>query len=253
MIKSSFCWDNWELYFEKIDEKFLYFTSFPIWQWSDKIEDFLSIFFTKIHKTPYKQELENCNKNSDGLYFYSSVKIKENTFLKDHLIYLEKGVKIEAGVSIKPSCVILADSCLRQSAYLRENALIGKFCTIGHCSEVKNSLVLGHSELGHLNYVGDSIIGSYCNLGAATILCNLPFRTQKQKMMQIFPKFSINVQQQKISAQKKGVVLGDACETGCNSTIGPMSFLGKNSVVYPNIYISKGVFPSASKFKKSFL
>ena len=161
-------------------------------------------------------------------------------------------MKIEAGASIQKNCIVLEKSEIRQSAYIRENVLIGEHCTIGHATEMKNSILFSHSEVGHLNYLGDSVVGSYCNLGAGSILCNLPFRTLTQKKKQEFPKFSFNTPQKKeLSCEKRGVVLGDGCETGCNSVLGPMSFLGKSCIIYPNVYVAKGIFAENSVFKTS--
>ena len=56
----------------------------------------------------------------------------------------------------------------------------------------------------------------------------------------------VNIPEKKeLATQKKGVVLGDGCETGCNSVLGPMSFVGKSCIVYPNVYVANGIFPEA--------
>ncbi len=43
---------------------------------------------------------------------------------------------------------------------------------VGASTEIKRSILLPHAKAPHLNYVGDSILGSGVNLGAGTILSN---------------------------------------------------------------------------------
>ncbi len=242
-------WENIHFYFEEIPKAFLWFEKFPIWQWQENISAFLDYFFGKINSHSVTAEIKKFYKKEE-LYFSETILLEKEASIPDLKIYLAKGVRIEAGASIQKNCIALEKSEIRQSAYIRKNAIIGEHCTVGHATEIKNSILFSHSEVGHFNYLGDSVVGSYCNLGAGSILCNLPFRTLSQKKKQEFPKFSFNTPQKKeLSCKKRGVVLGDGCETGCNSVLGPMSFLGKSCVVYPNVYVAKGVFPEGSVFK----
>ncbi len=252
MISQNQDWQNTKFYFENIPEPFEWFQQFPIWQWQEKLSKFLQDFFANFATDFNVESISSSAKINNDVYFFQATQLQNEVYISSLGIYLGKGIKIDAGVTIKPSCVVLENSVIRQSAYLRSNTIVGQFCTIGHATEIKNSLVFGHSEFGHFNYIGDSLIGSYCNLGAGTILCNLPFRKIAQKKKNEFHSFGFSCFGQKILATKKGVVLGDGCETGCNSTLGPMSFLGKESIVFPNIYVSKGVYPPKSVFQNSW-
>ncbi|MDD1671169.1 MAG: NTP transferase domain-containing protein, partial [Methanomicrobiales archaeon] len=83
------------------------------------------------------------------------------------------GSVIRTGTVIEGPCVIGRDSRIGPHAYIRGATSIGNDCHVGHCSEVKNSVILSGTKVPHLNYVGDSIIGSSCNLGAGTKIANL--------------------------------------------------------------------------------
>ena len=243
-------WKDTSFYFEEIPNAFLWFEKIPIWQWQENIANFIDYFFSKI-KSHNIAEVKKFYKKTE-LYFSETIVLKQATSIPELKIYLEKGVRIEAGASIQKHCIAFKKSEIRQSAYIRENVLIGEHCTVGHATEMKNSILFPHSEVGHFNYLGDSVVGSYCNLGAGSILCNLPFRTLTQKKKQEFPEFSLNIPEKKeLATQKKGVVLGDGCETGCNSVLGPMSFVGKSCIVYPSVYVANGIFPESSTFKTS--
>ena len=243
--------NNYELalYFETIPKLFQWFCQFPLYYWSNKIPIFLEEFFANFSEDKNIEQIQKCAYIGEHISFFQHIRIEKEVFVASLGIYLAKGVDIEAGVTIKPFCLINSNSYLRQSAYLREYTIVGSFCIIGHCTEIKNSIIFEHSELGHFNYIGDSVIGSYCNLGAGSILCNLAFRTKEQKKNQHFPKFSLMVDKKKIFFSKKGVVLGDGSETGCNSTLGPLAFFGKEAVIYPNVYISQGIYAPQSRLK----
>ena len=57
--------------------------------------------------------------------------------------------------------------------YIRGNTHIGDNCHVGQSVEIKNSILMDKVSVGHLSYVGDSIIGERTNLGAGTTVANL--------------------------------------------------------------------------------
>ena len=62
---------------------------------------------------------------------------------------------------------------MRQCAFVRGNALVGKGCVIGNSTEVKNSIIFDEVQIPHYNYVGDSILGFRSHLGAGAITSNV--------------------------------------------------------------------------------
>ena len=154
-------WKDTSFYFEEIPNAFLWFEKIPIWQWQENISNFIDYFFSKI-KSHNIAEVKKFYKKTE-LYFSETIVLKQATSIPELKIYLEKGVRIEAGASIQKHCIAFKKSEIRQSAYIRENVLIGEHCTVGHATEMKNSILFPHSEVGHFNYLGDSVVGSYCN------------------------------------------------------------------------------------------
>src|SRR5439155_747444 len=61
------------------------------------------------------------------------------------------------------------------NAYLRPYSSIGDDVKVGAGCEIKNSIVMRNTKIPHLSYVGDSILGEGCSLGAGTITANLRF------------------------------------------------------------------------------
>lgn len=72
--------------------------------------------------------------------------------------------------------VIIGEECkIGPNCYIRPYTSIGDKCHIGNACEIKNSIIMNNSNIPHQNYVGDSIIGENCNLGAGTKIANLRF------------------------------------------------------------------------------
>ena len=87
----------------------------------------------------------------------------------------------------------------------------------------------------HFNYIGDSIIGEGCNLGAGTKVANLRFDRQ-----------TIRVEGQDTGRRKLGVVMGDNVNTGVNSVLNTGCTIGQGSVIGPGV-VASGRYDAGSK------
>jgi NDP-sugar pyrophosphorylase family protein len=98
---------------------------------------------------------------------------------------------------------------------------------LGHTTEIKHSIFLNDAKAGHFAYVGDSILGNNVNLGAGTKLANLKF---------IPGNITVFFQGEQIdtSRRKLGAILGDGCQTGCNSVTSPGTLMAKGAILMPN-------------------
>jgi bifunctional UDP-N-acetylglucosamine pyrophosphorylase/glucosamine-1-phosphate N-acetyltransferase len=89
-------------------------------------------------------------------------------------------------------------------------------------------------HIGHLSYVGDSIIGEDCNLGAGTITANYRLDAKMVKMM---------VKDRLVDSgrTKLGVVLGDDVKAGINVLFMPGVKVGSSSQIGPNVIVYRDV------------
>ncbi|MBN1356247.1 hypothetical protein JXA40_08275 [bacterium] len=176
-----------------------------------------------------------------------------DTIIPQWGLYVQKGVVLEPTAVIKGPAFIGADTEIRQGAYIRGNVIIGPRCTVGHTTEIKSSVFIRHSEAGHFAYIGDSILGSYVNIGAGSKLANLPFRTLSQKQLLEFPRMDLQIGDTIVDAglSKVGAFLGDGVETGCNCTLAPGTFVGRDSWIYPCISVRKGYYPASCIIKSA--
>lgn len=153
--------------------------------------------------------------------------IMAGAILIGNKISIGKGVLIESGAMVK-SPSIIGDMCeVRQGAYVRGYCLAGKRCVLGHTTEIKHSIFLNDAKAGHFAYLGDSILGNNANLGAGTKFANLKFLPGN-----VF----ITHEGEKIDTDRRkfGGILGDNCQTGCNSVTSPGTLMAKGAMLLPN-------------------
>ncbi|MBT3183082.1 MAG: glucose-1-phosphate thymidylyltransferase [Nitrospina sp.] len=188
------------------------------------------------------------HRGEQGFYVEDWVDLAEPIYLKELDIFIGKGTQLEPSAIIKGPAMIGEDCDIRQGAYIRGNALIGNHSVIGHATELKNSILMDHTEAGHFNYIGDSIIGSHVNLGAGSKLANLQLRSADEKRKGYINPIHIPLDSEVLDTgmEKLGAVIGDNVELGCNAIVCPGTLIGKDVWVYPGLTIPKGYYPAGT-------
>ncbi len=134
--------------------------------------------------------------------------------------------------------VIIGEGCdIGPNCYIRPSTSIGDGCHIGAAVEVKNSIIMKGTKIPHHNYVGDSVIGEQCNLGAGTKIANL--RLDKK---------NINVAGIDTGRRKLGAIIGDRVETGINASINVGCIIGNNTSIGPGAVVSGVISPNSKIF-----
>jgi UDP-N-acetylglucosamine diphosphorylase / glucose-1-phosphate thymidylyltransferase / UDP-N-acetylgalactosamine diphosphorylase / glucosamine-1-phosphate N-acetyltransferase / galactosamine-1-phosphate N-acetyltransferase len=157
-------------------------------------------------------------------------------------------IVICAGARIHPTAVIEGpvfighDAEIRPGAYIRGGVWIGDRCVVGTNTEIKRSILFSHAKAPHLNYVGDSILGSDVNLGAGTILSN--FRHDGGGI-----RIPADSHRLDTGRRKLGAILGDGVLTGCNCVLHPGTVVGRGTQIYPGVQLRPGIYPEKSIVK----
>ena len=86
-------------------------------------------------------------------------------------IYLGKNSVIQEGVVIRGSFALGENAQINMGAKIRGDTTVGPWSKVG--GEVSNSVIFGNSNKSHDGYLGNSVLGEWCNLGAATNSSNL--------------------------------------------------------------------------------
>jgi len=149
-------------------------------------------------------------------------------------VFVGKGALIRSGSYIEGPAYIGDGSDIGPNCYIRPYTSIGRNVRVGNACEIKNSILMDNVHVGHLSYIGDSIIGEGCNLGAGFISANLRFDRKTIKMR-------VKGEVVDTGRTKIGVIMGDRVMTGVGAlfmpgvTVGPNSWIGPNVVVYEDV------------------
>lgn len=178
-----------------------------------------------------------------------------NTFLGDqNLIFLEEGAKVEASILntndgpiyIGKNAEIMEGSIVRGPLAMNEGSALklgtkiygpttlGPHCKVG--GEVNNSIFHGYSNKGHDGFLGNSLIGEWCNLGADTNTSNLKNNYGLVKTFSYRSK-----QEEQTNLQFMGLTMGDHSKCGINTMFNTASVVGVSSNVYGADFPSKHI------------
>ena len=146
--------------------------------------------------------------------------VGKNTTIKGNVI-IGKNSVILPGSYVEGPVVIGSNCKIGPNCYIRPHTSIGDDCHVGNACEVKNSIIMANSNTPHQNYVGDSVIGERCNLGAGTKIANL--RLDKRNI-----KVILNGKKHDTKRRKLGVIMGDNVQTGINSMTNVGTMIGNN-------------------------
>jgi UDP-N-acetylglucosamine diphosphorylase/glucosamine-1-phosphate N-acetyltransferase len=86
-------------------------------------------------------------------------------------IYIGKDALIMENASIRGPFAMCENALVKMGAKIYKDTTIGPFSKVG--GEISNAVIFGYSSKGHDGYLGNSVIGEWCNLGAGTNNSNL--------------------------------------------------------------------------------
>lgn len=139
-------------------------------------------------------------------------------------IYIGKNSTIMEGSLIRGPFALGEGGVVKMGAKIYGATTIGPYSSAG--GEIKNSIITGYSNKAHDGYLGDSVIGDWCNLGAGTSNSNVKNTGGTVTMWNYNSKEFLPV------ANKCGVIMGDYSRTAINSSINTGSVIGVSCNVF---------------------
>lgn len=161
----------------------------------------------------------------------SEIEIEPGAHLRGP-VRVGKGTIIKSGAYIEGPVWIGENCTLGPNCYIRPNTTLGSHCKVGNGCEVKGSLFFDNVKMGHLSYVGDSIMGEAVNIGAGTLVANL--------------KHDHGTVQSKIQGKvvdsgrrKLGTIVGDGAHLAIGTKIYPGRKIWPGAMIFPGEVIKK--------------
>jgi UDP-N-acetylglucosamine diphosphorylase / glucose-1-phosphate thymidylyltransferase / UDP-N-acetylgalactosamine diphosphorylase / glucosamine-1-phosphate N-acetyltransferase / galactosamine-1-phosphate N-acetyltransferase len=170
-------------------------------------------------------------------FIAESAEISEHAVVTGEHVYIGENVTILEHATVKGPCYVGPGAVIGNNALIRTFTSIGAGTVIGYGTEVKNS-VIGANCWTHFSYIGDSVIGDGCSLGAGTITANLRF-DEDNILVDVLGKGKMDS-----GTKKLGVIMADNCKTGSNATLTPGVKLGPHSMVGPGVLLYTDLEPN---------
>ena len=198
---------------------------------SEIINDFLLISSDKTTDWQGQNDSEllansNIKIGQYPIYVEKGAKINHSIFnTTSGPIYIGKNAEVMEGSIIRGPFAMCNNSVLKIGAKIYESTTIGPHCKVG--GEVNNSIFFGYSSKAHDGFLGNSVIGEWCNLGADTNNSNLKNNYENVKIW----NYSIN-SFKNTQLQFCGLIMGDHSKCGINTMFNTGTVVGVGSNIF---------------------
>jgi UDP-N-acetylglucosamine diphosphorylase / glucose-1-phosphate thymidylyltransferase / UDP-N-acetylgalactosamine diphosphorylase / glucosamine-1-phosphate N-acetyltransferase / galactosamine-1-phosphate N-acetyltransferase len=184
--------------------------------------------FDLITKGRLTAAISSTNKLTGSAIFLEPGAVVEHSYLNasEGPIYIGKDTLVMEGSMIRGPFALGEKSVVKMGAKIYGATSIGPACVIG--GEIKNSVIFGFSNKAHDGYLGDSIIGEWCNLGAGSTNSNMKNSGGSVKLWNPIKKTAIN------AGLKCGLMMGDYSRSAINTSFNTGTVVGPASHVFGN-------------------
>ena len=148
---------------------------------------------------------------------------------EDGPIYIGKNAQIHEGAIIKDAFALCEGSHVNMGAKIKGDSTIGPYSKVG--GEISNSVIFGYSNKGHDGFLGNSVIGEWCNLGADTNTSNLKNNYTAVKLWNYNTGRFANT-----GLQFCGLMMGDHAKCGINTMFNTGTVVGVGANVFGSGY-----------------
>lgn len=188
--------------------------------------------------------------NPEDLFIEEGAQIEFSTLnTKTGKIYIGKNAEIMEGCHLRGPIALCEDSKFNLGAKIYGATTVGPHSKVG--GEVNNVVIFGYSNKGHDGFIGNSVIGEWCNLGADTNSSNLKNNYATVKLWNYKSKKFTDT-----GLQFAGLIMGDHAKTAINTQLNTGTVVGLAANIFksgfpPNLVenFSWGGMKGDEKFK----
>lgn len=169
---------------------------------------------------------------------YTRMYDKENIFIEEGAtiraavlnastgpIYIGKNTEVMEGAVIRGPFALCEGSVVAMGTKVRGDTTVGPYSKVG--GEINNSIIFGYSNKGHDGFLGNAVIGEWCNLGAATNTSNLKNNYGEVKIWNYPQKGLMGT-----GLQFCGLIMGDHAHCGINTMFNTGTVVGVGANIF---------------------
>ncbi len=140
-------------------------------------------------------------------------------------IYLGKDAEVWEGSLIRGAFALCSNAVVKMGAKMYGPTTVGPFGKV--CGEISNSVIFGYSSKGHEGYLGNAVLGEWCNIGADSNNSNLKNNYAKVRMWNYASESF-----EQTGLQFCGLMMGDHSKTAINTMFNTGTVIGVNCNIY---------------------
>ena len=160
-------------------------------------------------------------------------------------IYIGRNAEVWEGNLIRGGFALGEHAVVKMGAKIYGPTTVGPYAKV--CGEISNSVIFGYSSKGHDGYLGNSVLGEWCNIGADSNNSNLKNNYAKVRLWNYATESFEHT-----GLQFCGLMMGDHCKTAINTMFNTGTVIGVNSNIYvpgfPRNFIPSFSWGGASGF-----
>lgn len=210
-----------------IEEELLFFKQpTDLFSFNEKAINFDFELLTKNRKSQKLSSTNGFLGDEKDLFIEEGAQIEFSTLnTKTGKIYVGKNAEIMEGCHLRGPIALCEDSKFNLGAKIYGATTVGPHCKVG--GEVNNIVIFGYSNKGHDGFVGNSVIGEWCNLGADTNSSNLKNNYANVKIWNYRTKKFADT-----GLQFAGLIMGDHSKTAINTQLNTGTVVGVASNIF---------------------
>ncbi len=164
--------------------------------------------------------------NSDYIFIEEGAKVQFSSLNAENgPIYIGKNAEIMEGSHIRGPFALGEHAIVKMGARIYGGTSIGPHCKVA--GEISNSVLLGYANKGHDGYLGNAVIGEWCNLGADTNNSNLKNNYAEVKLWH-YPTERFRL----TGLQHCGLVMGDHSKCAINTMFNTGTVIGVSANIF---------------------
>ena len=140
-------------------------------------------------------------------------------------IYIGKDSEIMEGCLVRGPFALGESSILKMGTKVYGATTVGPFCKVG--GEINNSVLFGYSSKGHEGFLGNSVLGEWCNIGADSNSSNLKNNYAEVKLWNYENERFTNT-----GLQFCGLIMGDHSKCGINTMFNTGTVVGVSANIF---------------------
>ncbi len=179
--------------------------------------------FSRLTADRKSQALSETNTviGDSALIFVEEGATIEGAFLntKNGPIYVDRDAEIMEGCTLRGPIAIGQHSCVNMGTKVYGSTTLGPWCKVG--GELNNVVIIGYSNKAHDGFLGNAVIGEWCNLGAGCVASNLKNDYTEIKLWN-YPAHRFL----RTGLQFCGLIMGDHSKAGINTMFNTATVVG---------------------------